>query len=320
MSARDTRKPRLGISSCLLGRKVRYDGQHKKDTYLTDTLGPLVEWVAVCPEVEAGMGVPRESVRLVGTPEAYRMVAERSQKDWTGAMERFAQARLRELEAADLDGFILKKDSPSCGMQKVRVYNASGMPQRAASGFFARALMRALPLLPVEEDGRLNDPKIRENFIERVFAYRRWRALSEQPPSRGALVAFHAAHKFLILAHSDPYLRRLGRLTAELKGRDLRGAYEEYGRIFMEALSRQATLRQHVNVLQHIAGFLSDHLDPGERQELASTILDYRKGLVPLIVPITLIRHHVAKHPADYLKGQVYLEPHPKELMIRNHV
>lgn len=247
-------------------------------------------------------------------------MAEKSGRDWTQPMEQYAQAASGWLREKGIDGYILKKDSPSCGMQKVKMYDESGMPQRTGVGAFARTLMKALPLLPVEEDGRLNDPKIRENFIERVFAYHRWKCLMSETLTRKALIEFHASHKFLILAHSERHLRKLGRLTADLKGRSIRAVAETYGTFFMEALACQASRRQHVNVLQHLAGFLSDDLDGSERRELLETIQDYRKELTPLIVPLTLIRHYVAKFSITYLKGQTYLEPSPKELMIRNHV
>lgn len=313
-------KPRIGISACLLGQKVRYDGQHKLDAYLTKTLGPFVQWVAVCPELEAGMGVPRESVRLVDSPGGPRMIAERSGRDWTEPMLRWSAERLDALAAMDLSGYILKKDSPSCGMERVRLYGKGGSPRREGSGLFAAELMKRLPLLPVEEEGRLNDAPLRENFIERVFVYHRYRTLAAASPlTRKALIDFHAAHKFLIHAHDETALRRLGRLTAGLKGRDLREAVSEYGGILMPALKRQATVRTHTNVLEHLFGFFSERLDPDERRQTLEVIRLYHRRLVPLIVPITLIRHFVHKYRIEYLLGQVYLEPHPLELMLRNH-
>lgn len=315
-----SRKPRIGISACLLGQKVRYDGQHKLDGYLTKTLGPFVEWVSVCPEAEAGMGVPRESVRLTGSTEDPRMIAERSGRDWTEPMLEWSSRRLDALAAMDLSGFILKKDSPSCGLERVRVYGKGGSPRREGRGLFAAQLVRRLPLLPVEEEGRLNDAPLRENFIERVFVYHRYQTLLAAPPlTRKALIDFHAAHKFLIHAHDETALRRLGRLTASLKGRDLREAAAEYGAILMRALERQATVRTHTNVLEHLFGFFSDRLDPDERRQALEVIRQYHRRLVPLIVPITLIRHFVHKYRIEYLLGQVYLEPHPLELMLRNH-
>lgn len=314
-------RPRIGISSCLLGQRVRYDGGHKKDAFLTQTFGRFVEWVAVCPEVEVGMGTPRESIRLVGSAAHPRLVGDRSGRDWTEPMQAYAKRRVGELSTMKLAGYVLKKDSPSCGMERVRVYPGKGIaPHRNGRGMFAQVLLEASPLLPIEEEGRLNDPKLRDNFIERVFAYQRWTTLLEDRPSLGTLVAFHAAHKFILMAHSEPHLRQLGRLVAGAKGRPLRGALEEYGRGFMEALGVPATARKHVNVLTHLAGYFSKQLSAEERAELAETIADYHHGLVPLIVPITLIRHYVKKHRIAYIQDQVYLQPHPKELMLRNHV
>jgi uncharacterized protein YbgA (DUF1722 family)/uncharacterized protein YbbK (DUF523 family) len=312
--------PRLGISACLLGQKVRYDGGHKQDHFLTETFGRFVEWVAVCPEFEIGMGVPREAVRLVGAPESPKLIAERSGKDWTGAMQRFAEVRTRELAELKLSGYVFKKNSPSCGVERVRVYGSKNMPVRRGRGLFAAALMAKTPLLPVEEEGRLNDPGLRENFIERVFAYHRWQDALASSKSTLALVQFHTRHKYLLLAHSEQHFRRLGRLVADVKKNTLRRAYEEYGREFMEALAIHASAKKHANVLHHMTGYFSDRLSAAERLELVELIGDYRKELVPLIVPVTLIRHYVTKYHVAYLNNQVYLAPSPKELMLRNHV
>jgi uncharacterized protein YbgA (DUF1722 family)/uncharacterized protein YbbK (DUF523 family) len=312
---------RVGISSCLLGAAVRFDGGHKHDRFLTDLLGRYVEWVPVCPEVEVGMGVPREPVRLVGAPQAPRMLGVQSGADHTVAMRRFAAARARQLAALDLSGYVFKKDSPSCGMERVRVYaNGGGMPTRRGRGLFASAFITALPLIPVEEEGRLNDPVLRESFIERIFCYRRWRRLVRDGPSRAALVAFHTAHKFLVLAHSPRHYALLGRLVAEQKGARPSVVAQRYGETLMAALAAHATVRKHVNVLQHLAGFCREHLDTADRRELAGVIDDYGRGLVPLVVPLTLLNHHVERHDVGYVRGQWYLRPHPMELMLRNHV
>lgn len=310
---------RLGVSSCLLGEQVRFDGGHKHDRFLTDLLGRYVEWVPVCPELEVGMGVPREAVRLEGDPQAPRLVGVRTRTDHTTAMRRFAAARVRQLASLDLQGYVFKRGSPSCGMERVRVYGQAGVPSRRGRGLFAAAFMTALPLLPVEEEGRLNDPVLRENFIERVFAYRRWRALVEAP-GRGTLVAFHSAHKFQLLAHSPRHYSALGRLVAGQKRQRTAALVAEYGAGFMAALALAATTAKHVNVLQHLAGFCREHLDAADRRELAAVIDDYRRCLVPLVVPLTLLRHHSERHRVTDVLGQTYLSPHPKELMLRNHV
>jgi uncharacterized protein YbgA (DUF1722 family)/uncharacterized protein YbbK (DUF523 family) len=316
----DGGKPKVGISACLLGQKVRYDGGHKRDLFLTELFGKFVEWIPICPEIEVGMGVPRETVRLVGKLSHPRMIAEKSGTDWTEAMNRFAAKRLGDIAEKHLSGYVFKKNSPSCGMERVKVYNSKGMAERQGRGLFAAALMSQWPLLPVEEEGRLNDLKLRENFIERVFAYHRWLQACLERKSPGALVRFHTSHKYLLLAHSQRHYRQLGRLVAEVKQRSLAATYEDYGRVFMEALTVIATEKTHANVLDHMMGYFSKHLSAPERQELVQLIGDFRRQLIPLIVPITLMRHYTKKYQVEYLQGQLYLEPSPKELMLRNHV
>jgi uncharacterized protein YbgA (DUF1722 family)/uncharacterized protein YbbK (DUF523 family) len=315
------KKLRLGVSACLLGRKVRYDGQHKRDAFVVDVLGGLVEWVPVCPEVEVGMPVPREPIRLVADAAGPRLVAEKSGKDHTDAMLRYATARVRELEALDLSGFVTKKDSPSCGLERVRVHPARGGPaRRDGVGMFARVLVERLPLLPVEEEGRLNDPALRESFIERIFAHARWKEAVARGIRGGDLVAFHTAHKLSLMAHSPAAYRALGALVGSpAKGSVARRA-EAYGRGFMEALRVPATRGRHANVLQHMLGYFRGVLPAADRVELAESVADYARGLVPLVVPLTLFRHHVRRNGVAYLSGQTYLDPDPKELMLRNHV
>ena len=311
---------RIGISACLLGDEVRYDGGHKRDTFLADVLGPLVEWVKVCPEVEIGMGTPRESIRLTDEDGRIRLLTVKTGIDHTDAMAAYAARRTRALAGADLCGYVLKKDSPSCGMTRVKVYRGNRPPARTGVGLFAAALLARLPQLPVEEEGRLQDPRLRENFIERVFAYRRLRDLFESRWTVGHLVRFHTAHKLALLAHSTPAYSRLGRLVAGAASADREIVRTRYSAGFMEALAVPATPRRHVNVLQHMAGYFKDTLDAASRAELLETIDQYRQGLLPLVVPMTLLRHHVRQHDVQYLAGQIYLSPHPKELMLRNHV
>jgi len=296
---------------------VRYDGGHKRDAFLTDTLGPFVEWVPVCPEVEVGLGVPRPPVRLVGRAEAPRLVIDKTGEDVTARMQRWASRRVRELAALGLHGYVLKRASPSCGLFRVRVYDDEGRPGAVGRGLYAAALSEALPLLPIEEEGRLADAGIREAFIERVFAAARWQAFTAQRPRARDLVAFHAAHKFAILAHSPRDYAALGRLVAAGLTRDTLAAY---GTRFMQALAVRATRARHVNVLQHLAGFFKRQLGDDERAELGEVIEHYRRGLVPLVVPLTLLKHHVRRLAIGYLADQVYLDPHPRELMLRNHV
>jgi uncharacterized protein YbgA (DUF1722 family)/uncharacterized protein YbbK (DUF523 family) len=311
---------RLGVSSCLLGSEVRFDGGHKRDRFVTDLLGAFVEWVPVCPEVEVGMGIPRPALRLVGEGDRVRMVEIKTGRDHTRSMERFSARRVRELRGLELCGYILKRDSPSCGMTRVKVFGQKSMPKRQGKGLYASALIEAYPNLPVEDEGRLNDPKLRENFIGRVFAYRRLLDLFRGRWTNGQVVAFHTAHKLQLMAHSPADYRDLGRLVAALK-RIPRAAFRKrYESGFMRALAHLASRGRNANVLHHAAGHLKKRLDAASRAELEQHIHDYRRGLVPLVVPVTLIRHHVRRHAIDYLNGQVFLEPHPKELMLRNHV
>jgi uncharacterized protein YbgA (DUF1722 family)/uncharacterized protein YbbK (DUF523 family) len=311
---------RIGVSACLLGEQVRFDGGHKRDGFLTDTLRRFVEFVAVCPEMEIGLGVPRETLRLERDNGGVRLIANKSHLDHTGKMEVYARRRAAGLTRENLSGYVLKKNSPSCGMERVRVYNEAGMPTRDGRGIFAEALLRRWPNLPVEEEGRLNDPHIRENFIERVFAYYRVREFFSRRWTQEGLIAFHAAHKLQLLAHSPHAYAELGRIVAEAKKADRTGFRDRYEREFMAPLAKPATPARHVNVLHHMIGYFRGSLDADGRRELLGVIEDYRAGLVPLIVPITLMRHYVRLFGVEYLRGQVYLEPHPKELMLRNRV
>jgi uncharacterized protein YbgA (DUF1722 family)/uncharacterized protein YbbK (DUF523 family) len=311
---------RIGVSSCLLGREVRFDGGHKRDAFLTDTLGRFVEWVPVCPEVELGLGVPRKTLHLERDAGELRLVENGTDRDLTASMRRFAARRARELAEPALDGYVLKSRSPSCGMERVKVRDAKGAPAPGGRGIFAAGLIEAWPWLPVEDEGRLCDPVLRENWVERVFAHRRLRALFAGRWTPGAVVAFHTAHKLQLLAHSPAAYRALGRLVAGVRAAPRAEFREGYGRAFMEALGVRASRGRNANVLQHMAGYLRDGLDAADRAELSTAIHDYRGGLLPLVVPITLLRHHVRRLGVAYLAGQVYLEPHPKELMLRNHV
>jgi len=316
----DARPIRLGVSACLLGQRVRYDGGHRLDQFLVGELGRYVEYVPVCPEAEAGLGIPREAMRLVGDPERPRMVTVRTGEDRTALMTDWAERRVLELEAEDLCGFIFKKDSPSSGLTRVKVYSQGGMPIRKGVGMFARAFVKHFPALPVEEEGRLNDADIRENFIERVFALERWREQVVRSPSRGALVRFHSMHKLLLMAHSPEHYRTMGRLVAEAKAHEQQELLDTYQTSLLEALALRATPRKHVNVLHHIVGYFKRDLTADEKRELLEVIETYRSGLVPLIVPITLLNHYVRRFEEPYLAEQVYLHPHPLELKLRNHV
>jgi uncharacterized protein YbgA (DUF1722 family)/uncharacterized protein YbbK (DUF523 family) len=320
MSCEELKNIKLGVSACLMGEKVRYDGGHKHDRYLTDILGNYFEWISVCPELDVGMGVPRESVRLSGSGDQPRMVGIKSRVDWTDRMNRYAKGKADQLAKFRLCGYVLKKDSPSCGMERVRIYGESGTPSKNGRGLFADAIKIRLPLIPIEEEGRLNDPAIRDNFIVRVFAYHRLQNLFEGKFDRGALVRFHTAHKLLLMAHSPKHYQTSGKLVADAKQYDSVELRDKYSKLFMEALSVKTSVKKNVNVLHHIIGYLRPHLNEFEKIDILEIIEDYHQEFVPLVVPITLIGHYVRKHDIKYILDQVYLKPHPKELMLRNHV
>jgi len=313
-------KINLGISSCLLGETVRYDGGHKLDRFLTDTLGQYVQYVPICPEVECGLPVPRESMRLEGDPGSPRLVTSRTKQDMTDRMVRWAEKRVVEIEEEDLCGFIFKSDSPSSGMERVRVTNEKGMPVKKGIGMFARIFMEHFPLLPVEDEGRLHDPALRENFIERIFTLKRWREVMTKKESRGNVVDFHTKHKLLILSHSPKHYQTMGKLVAQAKDLPLKEFYWRYQKLLMESLKLNVTPKKNANVLQHMMGYFKEQLSADEKTELLEVIEAYQKGYVPFIVPITLIQHYVRKYDQPYLKQQVYLSPHPLELQLRNHV
>jgi len=309
------------VSACLLGEKVRYDGGHKRDLFLIETLGPFVEWVRVCPEADCGLPVPREAMRLVGDPKHPRLVTNKIGVDHTERMERWAKARLEELSGLDLCGYICKKDSPGSGMERVKVYGTGdGIPARTGAGVFTRMFMERFPRIPVEEEGRLTDPVLREMFIERVFCLRRFRDLFARPLSRGALVDFHTDHKLLLLSHDRGHYEEMGRLVAGAKSVPIETLYRNYGEIFMASLAHKATPKKCADVLMHMIGHFKNMLSSDEKQELLYIIDQYRRRLVPLVVPVTLVRHYVRKYGVAYLARQVFLNPHPVELMLRNHV
>ncbi|MDP2469749.1 MAG: DUF523 and DUF1722 domain-containing protein [Candidatus Palauibacterales bacterium] len=316
------RPVRIGVSSCLLGQKVRYDGGHKRDRFATDVLEPFVEWVPLCPEVEIGLGIPRPTIRLERDENGEaRLVMPSTGEDLTGRMAQWAEEKVDRLLELDLCGYILKKDSPSCGMERVKVYDRNGVPARSGTGTFAEVLLRKAPYLAVEEEGRLNDARLRENFISRVFAARRWLDMQAEGFTRARLMDYHARHKFLCMARNQAGTRRLGRLLGSATGRDsdplLARAYLEE---FTAVMRRPPSPKGHANVLQHLAGYVSSSLDAADRGELADSIHAYRRGLLPLVVPLTLIRHHARRQERTYLLEQAYLSPHPHELMLLNHV
>lgn len=313
-------KPLVGISRCLLGENVRYDGGHKLDRFLRDGLGRFVDYAPVCPEAECGLGIPREAMRLVGEPASPRLVTIKTGVDLTERMRAFSAAKVEELAALPLCGFVFKSGSPSSGMERVKVYPPEGgTPVLKGVGLFAAEFLRRFPGLPVEEEGRLNDPGLRENFIERLFVMHRWRELEAQGLTPGRLVDFHTRHKLLVMAHSPRHYTALGRLVAQARGRDMAVLAGEYLALLMEGLRLAATVKKNVNALSHVMGYFKRQLTSDEKAELLEVLDAYARELLPLIVPVTLLNHYVRKFGQEYLAGQWYLRPHPAELKLRNH-
>ncbi len=312
-------KIRIGVSRCLLGDNVRYDGQHKRDAFITETLGPLVDYVPVCPEVDCGLSVPREAMRLVGTMAAPRLMTIRSGHDLTAQMKRWIAQRLNALAQEELCGFIFKARSPSSGMERVKIYNAKGGVAGYGSGLFAKAFMERFPLLPVEEEGRLHDPSLRENFVERIFTLKRYRERIRNARSLKPLMDFHADHKYLLMAHSPERVRSMGRLLAESKPSSAKDIIKTYEQQLLETLQLHTSIARHINVLQHITGYLKNELTADEKQEFSDILEEYRNGNLPLVAPVVMIRHYVRKYSQPYLNTQVYLYPHPLEMQLRNH-
>ena len=319
MTETETVRPVVGISSCLLGQQVRFDGGHKKDGWITGPLAEFFDFQPVCPEVGIGLGVPRPTIHLVGDPARPRAVGSRDPSlDVTGELERFARAQIPQLDG--ISGYILKSKSPSCGMARVPVTSEKGMPAKVGVGIYARVVMERMPLLPVEEDGRLNDPVLRENFVTRVYVLHRWQQLRAGGLTAARLIDFHSRQKYLVMAHSQAAYQRLGQMLSHLKQVDLEAVADMYAAELMAALARRVTRRRHVNVLHHVMGYLKDRIDAGDKAELIASIEAYRREEVALVVPMTLLRHHLRRHPDPYMERQVYLAPHPGKLALRGAI
>lgn len=312
-------KPLLGVSTCLLGECVRYDGGHKLDRFVRDTLGQYFEFVPVCPEADCGLSIPREAMRLVDVDGEIRLLTQKTKQDITPQMEEWMAPKLDELAKLPLCGYIFKAKSPSSGLFRIKIYKNDN-PVDQGRGIFAKGFTDRFPLTPVEEEGRLHDPNLRENFIERLFAVDRWHALIAKEKTVGNLVDFHSRHKYSIMAHSPDALKKLGAIVANAKGQDIDNVYDNYFALFITALGEHATVKKNTNTLDHIMGYFKENLNKDEKAELKEIIGNYHDRLVPLIVPITLINHYVRKYQPEYIEQQYYLNPHPQELMLRNHV
>ena len=312
-------RPLIGISSCLMGQKVRYDGTAKRDRWIVDQLGKHVDYRPICPEMAIGMGTPRPPIRLVGTPDSMRVRGvEDPSVDVTEALEDFALSTAAQLD--DISGYVFMSKSPSCGMERVKLYNDKGHAEKKGVGAYARVLMQSLPHLPCEEEGRLHDAMLRENFVNRVFAYRRWQSLRAAGLDAKSLIDFHARHKYMVMAHSQAAYQRLGRLLSHLKGVDLEQVADAYEAELMTALKRRVGRKRHVNVLQHIQGYLKDRIDGSDRRELSDSIEAYRREEVPLVVPTKLLRSYFRRNPDHYIDRQWYLDPYPESLGLRNGI
>ena len=306
----------LGISSCLIGEKVRFDGGHKQNRYILDTLGQYFSFRPFCPEMAIGLGVPRETIRLVDIAGKTEAIGNKNAElNVTQALIRISHDQKSWQQK--IFGYIVKKDSPSCGMERVKVYHKD-QPQRSGIGLYTETLMQNFPTLPVEEEGRLGDPVLRESFVKRVFIYQRWHKMIDAGLDWAALTDFHARHKLILYSHNQDLGRKLGR---ELSAAH-QGPIEEYASRYlaqmMSILKIFAKRSNHVNVLEHVRGYLKQELDKSDKQELSNCIENYRLGLLPLIVPITLLRHHFRRNPNRYIERSYYMQPHPDELMLLN--
>jgi uncharacterized protein YbgA (DUF1722 family)/uncharacterized protein YbbK (DUF523 family) len=318
MGTANNHKIPVGISSCLLGEKVRYDGAHKYHSYIVSTLGEYFEYRSFCPEMSIGLGVPRKPIRLVAMDnEVHCVGVEDPSFDVTQKLVSCATEQHKWHQ--QIYAHIVKKDSPSCGMERVKVYT-NNHPTRSGSGFYTKTLMQNFPNLPIEEEGRLEDPVLRENFIKRVFIYKRWHDMADNSLDLKHLTCFHAQHKLILYSHNQSQARKLGKKLSDIRKENVKRFSEEYISTLMQILKLPATTKNHVNVLQHIQGYLKKRLDTKDKAELTQIIEEYRLGLVPLITPITLLRHHFRNNPDPYIEASYYMHPHPKELMLLNHL
>ena len=314
-----TMRIQIGVSACLLGEEVRFDGGHKQNSYVKNTLSDYFHFVSYCPEMATGLGVPRPTIRLVSRAGTVHLVDSKDDSiDHTERMVETSQQYCADMPP--ISAYILKARSPSCGMERVNLFNDNNMPEKTGVGIFARELMAQFPNLPVEEEGRLNDSRLRENFIERVFTYHRWQQMLGNGLTAASLMEFHKVHKFILLAHDEATYRKLGPMVANAGKQDLAVLAQDYIAQVMTALKKLATPKKHMNVLQHVMGYLKNSISAEDKQELLDILDRYRCGQVPLIVPLTLLNHFLRRHPDAYISEQLYMNPYPDELMLRNHV
>lgn len=310
----------LGVSQCLLGEQVRFDGGHKHNRYLTDVLSEYVEFRPVCPEVAIGLGIPRKPIRLVVIGDETRVRGiENPDLDVTDAL--VEQAELAVQQMPDICGYVFMQKSPSCGAFGMKRYRTNGhTADSKGRGAYAKRFMELMPLLPVEEAGRLNDPGLRDNFLTRVFAFHDFKTNVAAAPTAKKLIDFYSRYKYQVMVHHVPSYFSIGRYLSNLSGRDINTSSDEFFRLFMEALTHHATRRGNTNVIMHLRGYLKEHLNTQDKHELSQLIDSYKAGMVPLVVPLTLLKHHLLKLDNPYLKSQTFWSPHPERLGLRNHI
>jgi len=311
---------KVGVSACIIGDEVRYNGQAAEDRFVNRELSNFVDFVKVCPEVRIGLGIPRETIRLVKKKEGIRLVNHGGDKDFTEAMETFSKKSASNMKREKISGFIFKKSSPSCGAFRIKVYNESGVTQNERSiGMYSSYIQKKFPWLPVEEDGRLNDSALRHNFIARIFAIKRWQENVEENLSMKSLISFHQTHKYMLMSYGQLALKELGRLVANGEGKSIEDLSQEYLHKFAKISQKPASRSKHVNVLFHLIGYFTHHLDDFDRQEMVDDVEKYRKGFRPLVMPISRIRHYAKKYNVEYLQNQAYLD-YPEELCVLNRL
>lgn len=310
----------VGVSACVIGEKVRFDSGHKRSQFVVKDLGDYCEFVPVCPEVAIGLPVPRPTIRLLDTEGDIRLVETKDpEQDHTAKMLAFSDRKAEELSRKPLRGYIVCAKSPTCGMERVKVYRENGYvaAEKIGVGMYTKALMEKMPWLPIEEDGRLNDPVLKENFVFRLFALDDFYRSMEEGISKDAIIKFHSRYKLVLMAHSPEHYRSLGRFVARIADYDIDEFYQEYRTRFMQALAVRATRKKNTNVLMHLQGYFKRDLNKDQKAELTDLILAYREGTMPLLAPLTLISHHLRNHPDAYLAQQAYLSPYPEALRLR---
>ncbi len=313
-------KPRVGISRCLLGEKVRYDGGHKLDRFLRDVLGKYVEWVPVCPEVEMGLSVPREPMKLFRVNHGIKLLTQKTRVNYTNLAWNWSDKKIKEIEKLNLSGYVFKSKSPSCGWRSVKVYDLNGnIVSYSGKGIFASRIMESFPLIPVEDEGRLNDQNLKDSFITRIFVFERLKHFMNSYYEPVDFIEFHTRMKLLIMAHSPKHLRTLGKMIAEANWKQKREFAYDYAVLLMEALRLKATGAKNRNVLEHILGYFKKMMSDIEKEQAREVIVEYYRGNIPLVVPLTILRNAAEKYETEYLMKQFYLSPYPYDLMLKNY-